>query len=496
MIFRFPARLVLLLLLAQFLLPCVAQAVTDQEEKKNDDDKLVVAILEFDAVNEEAKQGNKGRIISEIFTTAAVKNGLEVVERHMIRKVMDEMEFGESSFSGTDAMKIGVMLGAKAVLTGSVSEFLGALRIDARLINVTDGKILLADGAQAELNLQSITTAVQGLMAKMVRVLEPGQAPQQPVQQAQQPAPAMSPQPAPQPIQQPATTPAPASNGIGGGAIANSTGQPSQQQTPPQAGQIWTEPTTGLVFAFLPGGCYTMGSPTNESGRDKDERQHQVCLDPFWMGLHEVPRKAFAHFVSQTGYVTDAEREGFSWIYLGKTSRAKGHNWRNVRFQQSDSDPVVNVSWNDAQAFVRWLSSTTGYRFRLPSEEEWEYACRAGTNGRWYWGENSHNACQYANVHDATSRRMNGYDWNGFDCDDGFAQTAPVGSKMPNPFGLFDMLGNVWEWTQNPDPASGKYIARGGSWDDHFKYVRCANRDLIRPHYRIYSLGFRVVLVQ
>lgn len=163
-------------LFAMFLLflvwCCSPLTVLAQEDVKTEEEgPLVLAILEFDAVNEEARKSNKGRMVSEIFTTAAVQSGLQVVERHMIRKVMDEMEFGEAQFSGTTAQKIGQVLGANAVMSGSVSEFMGALRIDARLINVADGAILLADGGQAELNLPSITSVVQNLMGKMLRAL-------------------------------------------------------------------------------------------------------------------------------------------------------------------------------------------------------------------------------------------------------------------------------------------------------------------------------------
>ncbi len=457
-----------LLAMALLLMACLP-AWAEPQSQNDAQDPLVIAILEFEAVNDEAKIGNKGRMVSEMLTTAAVKQGLQVVERHMIRKIMDEMEFGDSGFSGTDAQKIGVVLGAKAVLSGSVSEFLGQLRIDARLVNVTDGTILLADGAQAQLTLDSIAAAVQSLMRKMVAVLKPG------AQTAQEP------EPAPQSTVQPPQTVAP---------------QPAPEpavSAAPTLGKLWTEQETGMHFAFIPGGCFSMGSPANEPGRDKDEPLRQECVNDFWIGLHEVTKGSFQKFVDATGYVTDAERDGFSWGYNGKTVKLPGQTWKNTLFMQDTGDPVVNVSWNDAQAFCAWLSKRTGLFFRLPTEAEWEYACRGGTQGRYFWGDSSSQACTYANVHDQTSRRVNGFSWQNFNCDDGVAQTASVGIKRPNPFGLYDMLGNVWEWCRDTDSQTGRHIARGGSWDDHMKYVRCANRDKLRPNYRIYSLGFRVV---
>ncbi len=176
-----------LALLAFFLAPVCLAAPGDQGSLEETgasalkDDKLSIAILEFDAVNEDARKNNKGRMISEMLTTEAFHTGqFHVVERHQIKKVMDEMEFGDSAFSGGAAQKIGELLGADAVLTGSVSEFLGVLRIDARLINVKDGRILLADSAQAQLTMQAMSQAVSTIMAKMLSAMG--------VQTAEQPA--------------------------------------------------------------------------------------------------------------------------------------------------------------------------------------------------------------------------------------------------------------------------------------------------------------------
>ncbi len=153
------------------------------------DHKLTIAILEFDAVNDEAKKSNKGRMVSEMLTTEAFHTGqFHVVERHQIKKVLDEMEFGDAAFSGGTAQKIGELLGADAVLTGSVSEFLGVLRMDARLIKVKDGRILLADSAQAELTMQAMSQAVREIMAKMLAALGGRPSPQPTAHPTAQPA--------------------------------------------------------------------------------------------------------------------------------------------------------------------------------------------------------------------------------------------------------------------------------------------------------------------
>jgi formylglycine-generating enzyme required for sulfatase activity len=135
------------------------------------------------------------------------------------------------------------------------------------------------------------------------------------------------------------------------------------------------------------------------------------------------------------------------------------------------------VDWQAATAFAAWLSQKTGQRFRLPTEAEWEYAARAGTQTARFWGDAPDGACTYANVHDKTPSRQ--FKWTGHhDCDDGYAVTAPVGRFRPNPFGLYDMLGNALEWTCSVYDAdyggaekdcankgsSGRRVIRGGSW--------------------------------
>ncbi len=546
------ARVLWLCVLVFFIaLSAPSQAVQGTVESGGDapqavesegDGKLRIAILQFEAVNEEAQAGNKGRMVAEMLTTEAFKTGLfHVVERHLIKKVMDEMEFGDTGFSGTEAQKIGVMLGADAVLTGAVSEFLGVLRIDARLINVQDGRILLADGAQTQLTMQDISQAVQLLMGKMISAVGAEQevAVAEAAPREDQTLPAAKPTEgkAPQTTSWDEAKTGAGSGGAIGAIIGESLGaphageQPQESQAPqtlpgfsdaahlfvgkitqpegagpsvqapaptggrPVPGQPWNDPLSGLGFAWLPGGCYMQGSPSSEPGRDSDEKQHEVCLEGFWMSTRELSVHDFRRFVDATGHVTDAEREGYAWIYQGKKTRVDGQNWRRTRFPQTAEDPVINVSWYDAKAYCDWLARETGLNYRLPTEGEWEYGCRAGSRGRYFWGEDQTQACAFANVHDRTSRNVNGYTWQSFPCNDGFAQTAPTGSFQPNAFGLHDMLGNVWEWTGSAD-GSGKRYARGGSWDDRDKYVRCANRDRLDPGFRTYSVGFRPVLAQ
>ena len=181
--------------------------------------------------------------------------------------------------------------------------------------------------------------------------------------------------------------------------------------------------------------------------------------------------------------------------------RATGHqaaaDWRHPPFPQTDRHPVVNVSWNDAKAYVAWLSQTTERQYRLPSEAEWEYAARAGTATARYWGDRTRDACRYANVDDTAHG-----------CEGGYGRTMPVGSFEHNRFGLYDMLGNVWEWTEdcwngNYDgaPADGspwlrgncsRRVMRGGSWGLDPKRIRSANRNYGTTGIWGDIIGFRV----
>ena len=265
----------------------------------------------------------------------------------------------------------------------------------------------------------------------------------------------------------------------------------------------------------VPAGCFQMGSPGSETGRDEDERQHQVCVDAFEIGKDEVTVGEFRRFVETTGYKTDAEknaggqdgcfiayREGSTWKY---DFRAGYHHWKNLNFQQGDDHPVVCVSWNDANAYVKWLSDQTGQRYRLPSEGEWEYAARAGTTTARYWGDDPDQACRYANVGDRTVKKIFP-DWTIHDCTDGFVYTAPVGSFQANAWNLSDMLGNAWEWTcsaydENYGGAELKCVDKdtsgprsfcGGSWFYGPARVRSADRNGGSPAYRSYDLGFRL----
>ena len=259
-------------------------------------------------------------------------------------------------------------------------------------------------------------------------------------------------------------------------------------------------------MVVIPEGTFQMGSRRNDDEAKDDERpRHRVSVERFALGRYEVTRAEYAAFVSATGH--DVPGGCYRRVYdPGETSFWSespdgAASWRSPGFAQGGDHPVVCVNWRDAKAFVEWLSRETGARYRLPSEAEWEYAARAGTATRRWWGDEAGaQQCEYANGQDATyeqmlRRRVRDRNWNGpAECTDGSAWTAPVGSFSPNDFGLHDVLGNVWEWVEDcwhetyaraPADGSawtsggecGRHVLRGGSWRSRPRHLRSANRD-------------------
>ena len=256
----------------------------------------------------------------------------------------------------------------------------------------------------------------------------------------------------------------------------------------------------------VPSGRFMMGSPSSESGRFDDEGPvHEVTIArPFAVGVYEVTRGELARFVSESGRSIGSScyvREGDEW------KERSGRNWKSPGFSQTDNHPAVCVSWNDAKAYVGWLSRNTGKEYRLLSEAEWEYVARSGTRTARDWGVSESGQCRYANGADRAAKRHN-IGWTVADCDDGFYRTAPVGSFAPNEYKLHDVLGNVWEWTEDcwnrsyrgaPSDGSAwesgycpRRVLRGGSWSNRPEFVRSAHRDRSATDGRYDYVGFRV----
>ncbi len=254
---------------------------------------------------------------------------------------------------------------------------------------------------------------------------------------------------------------------------------PAHPATAQEVGQRFRDCTTCPVMVVVPAGAFLMGSPPESEEAFEDERpQHLVTIEsPFAVGVYEV---------------TFAE-----WDACVNAGGCRGHSPGDMGWGWGNHLPVFHVSWDDAWEYTSWLSEVTGEAYRLLSEAEWEYGAHAGTRTERYWGDDASGQCRYANGDDED-----------VPCSDGYEFGAPVGSFRANTFGLHDVLGNLWEWTEdcwNDDytgaPADGsawrvgdcsQRVVRGGSFADGPTYLRSALRLWLPAEERFVLGGFRV----
>ncbi len=295
----------------------------------------------------------------------------------------------------------------------------------------------------------------------------------------------------------------------------------------------------GMKFALIPAGEFMMGSdatvdslaqtyPQYERKRFQelgDEAPvHKVRIThAFYLGQYEVTVGQFRRFLDASGYRPESEADGTGGYGYNpdydpaKSARGDAfdgrdpkYSWRNPGFPQGDDHPVVNVTWNDAVAMCKWLSAQEGKTYRLPTEAEWEYAARAGTRTQYYTGDDPQSLLKAANVFDADAAK-NWTRWQSYalPASDGYAFTSPVGSFVPNAFGLYDVHGNAWEWTADwhddryyanspvadpQGPATGSVrVRRGGSWHTWSFYARSSYRNWNAPSTRYTLVGMRLV---
>ena len=266
-------------------------------------------------------------------------------------------------------------------------------------------------------------------------------------------------------------------------------------------------------YIFIKGGTFLMGSPEREVDRIKErEARHQVKVGDFYMAKHTVTVAQFEVFINENHYQTEADKGGGSRMWTGKEWKQKaGVNWRcdvKGEAQKDKQHPVIHVSWNDAVEYCKWLSAKLNASFRLPTEAEWEYACRAGTTTPFNTGEN------------LTTNQANydgNYPYKNFPKGKYLQRTALVGNYPPNAWGLHDMHGNVYEWCldwyggnyydeckqsrpsgiENPTgPERGSYrVLRGGYWLGSAQRCRSADRLNAGPSHRYVDVGFRPVFL-
>lgn len=276
------------------------------------------------------------------------------------------------------------------------------------------------------------------------------------------------------------------------------------------------------LMVTIPAGRFTMGVPAAEEGAEGVPAEFRgfstpntriAFAQPFALGKYPVTHAEFSVFLRDSGHA----RSDTCWRMTDqgngrwRLQESPGTHGERPDAERMGEHPVVCVSWHDARAYVGWLARRTGQRYRLPSEAEWEYAARAGTTGTRYWAGGGDAACTHANVReDSLARHYNlRRDGTFFPCVDGFAHTSPVGSFPANPFGLSDMLGNVWQWAGDcwnrslqGQPSQGTArlsgdcalrVVRGGSWSNAPWGVRAGYRVPDAIGYRSTTLGFRVV---
>ena len=267
-----------------------------------------------------------------------------------------------------------------------------------------------------------------------------------------------------------------------------------------------SDETGAPVMVVIPSGIFQRGSPLSERGRDISEgpRRSVSIGRPFAVSKYEITIAEFEKFVAATNY----DVGGSCQIYSNDTwTLQSGTTFRDTGYRQSPEHPVTCIDWNAASAYAEWLSEETGARYRLLSEAEWEYAARAGSNQAFPFGANADEGCGFMNGADESAPPGVSSSL-ALDCSDGAAHTARVGTYLPNRFGLYDMHGNVWEWTRdtwhtsyNGAPRtqrawdtgqSSDRVVRGGSWFTYDFWLRSASRKAIDPSDRRYDVGFRV----
>lgn len=292
------------------------------------------------------------------------------------------------------------------------------------------------------------------------------------------------------------------------------------------------------AVVVIPAGSNVMGSTAEETDREGvpviakmdiaswERPLHTVTIAaPFAIGRAEVTRAEFAAFANTTGHVASGGCRGDN---KGTVELVENWSWQNPGYAQAPDHPVMCVSYADALAYTAWLSDITGASYRLPSETEWEYAARGGTRTTRYWGDGRDEACAYENVADQSIKRAKpdrvalGEPPFEFACDDGYAFTAPVASFKPNPYGVYDMIGNAREWVADcfdvdfsRKPRDGRpfldeaaciaaaetildisevlYVVKAASYRYAPYGTRVARKGAIQIDHRSANVGFRVV---
>ena len=419
-----------------------------------------VAILE--TVDKENKVDYVHELMLRANLTKAITNtpGYEAFDRTDIDQIMSEHDFQRTGMVSEEQIKrIGVMTGASYVLIAEAAKAdANNLFITAKIVDVETAKTDRTDNKLISINAEAIQRGCNELAFSLL-----------------------------------------------GGVSQQASGNSQQttvnrQQTSGNTRGNETFTVNGVSFTMIKveGGTFQMGA-TSEQGSDaeSDEKPvHLVTLSDYYIGETEVTVGLFRKFINETGYRTDADKKGGSYIWNGSDwVLTSGVNWQcdvngKIRSASEDNHPVIHVSWNDANEFCEWLKQKTGKNFRLPTEAEWEYAARGGNKSKGY---------KYSGGN--TIGNVAWYSGNSA------SVTHNVKTKSPNELGIYDMSGNVWEWCEdwfgdyssgsqtNPTgPSSGSYrVLHGGSCYNYAKGCRVSIRFHSNPGSRHNNGGFRVV---
>ena len=424
-----------------------------------------VAILE--TVDKENKVDYVHELMLRANLTKAITNtpGYEAYDRTDIDQVMSEHDFQRTGMVSEEQIKcIGVMTGASYVLIAEAAKAdANNLFITAKIVDVETAKTDRTDNKLISINADAIQRGCNELAFSLL------------------------------------------------GGVSQASGNSQQttvnsQQASGNAGGNETFTVNGVSFTMIKveGGTFQMGaqsidpSGTNYDGNanDREKPVHSVTLSDYYIGETEVTVGLFRKFINETGYRTDADKKGVSYIWNGSEwVLTSGVNWQcdvngKIRSASEDNHPVIHVSWNDANEFCEWLNNKTGKNFRLPTEAEWEYAARGGNKSKGY---------KYSG-----SNTIGNVAW--YSGNSGKA-THKVKTKSPNELGIYDMSGNVYEWCEDgygnyssgsqtnptrPSPGSDRVI-RGGGWSFNAKSCRVSDRGINSPGSRFSYCGFRVV---
>ncbi len=398
-----------------------------------------VAVLDFKSILAPAELGVA---VAEILRTELVVLGnYTVIERGMLEQILKEQEFQlTGAVDSATAIEIGRFVGASLVVIGSIVKTGDVYTINSRFIDVKTGIAKVGQNirGQGENQISNMVHQLALIIADKAVIIE---------------APQVKNTPTP-PADSSPESPAP------------------ESAAAPKRPESLREPISGMEFVWIESGCFSMGSPEVEIGREDDESpMHELCLDGFWMGKYEVTQ-------GQWQQVMGENPSFFTPVKIGEIAL---------------THPVERVSWLVVQQFLETLNEQSdNVTYRLPSEAEWEYAARAGSDTMYSFG----NDLDKLKDHAWYSQNSNN-------------KTHPVGQGTPNAWGLYDMHGNVWEWCQDwykndyyaesppknpPGPASAEArVLRGGAWDSDSANCRSADRSWRAPDGWYIDFGVRIV---